>query len=99
MTVQNIPVTAAANQSLSAVLDNQACLLGLRTLNGSLYISVSIAGAPVISTRICRDRQRILVNAQYRGMRGELIFIDTQGSSDPAFSGLGTRFLLLYVTP
>jgi hypothetical protein len=33
------------------------------------------------------------------GFIGDLIFIDTQGTSDPNYTGLGSRFLLAYLSP
>ncbi len=33
----------------------------------------------------------------YLGFTGSLLFIDTQGTSDPDYTGLGTRYFLIYV--
>jgi hypothetical protein len=33
---------------------------------------------------------------QYLGFVGNVMFIDTQGSSDPHAAGLGSRFQLVY---
>ncbi len=33
----------------------------------------------------------------YLGFIGDLLFIDTQGTSDPDYTGLGTRYFLVYV--
>jgi hypothetical protein len=32
------------------------------------------------------------------GFIGNLLFVDTQGSSDPTYDGLGSRFSLVYLT-
>lgn len=37
-------------------------------------------------------------SSNYIDFDGNLIFIDQQGKADPTFEGLGSRFLLLYVT-
>ena len=34
----------------------------------------------------------------YTGFIGNLLFIDTQGNSDPSYDGLGSRFSLVYLT-
>jgi hypothetical protein len=40
------------------------------------------------------------LNAAYRGFKGDFAFVDTQGVSDPQFSGLGptaaARYQLIY---
>jgi hypothetical protein len=46
--------------------------------------------------RIIRDRQRLLVDAGYRGFIGDFAMIDTQGRADPVYSGLGGRYQLVY---
>jgi hypothetical protein len=38
-----------------------------------------------------------LLASQYRGFRGEFMFVDQQGDNDPRFAGLGTRYLLVYL--
>ena len=40
-----------------------------------------------------------MVMTAYLGFVGELFFLDTQGSNDPVYTGLGSRYLLLYVFP
>ena len=37
-----------------------------------------------------------LVRSAYLGFIGQLAFFDTQGTSDPDYSGLGTRYQLVY---
>jgi hypothetical protein len=38
------------------------------------------------------------VRSLWLGFSGDLMFSDTQGSSDPSSPGLGTRYLLFYLT-
>ena len=35
--------------------------------------------------------------SSYLGFVGDLMFSDTQGTSDPSSPGLGTRYLLMYI--
>lgn len=93
---QVIPLTATANQTLSVVLNSQSCSISLRTLGELLYLSMSVSGTPVITTRVCRNLQNLMEDAGYRGFTGALMFVDTQGTEDPEASGLGTRYLLAY---
>jgi hypothetical protein len=39
---------------------------------------------------VCRD---------YLGFQGNIVFIDTQGTKNPEYSGLGTRYELIYMAP
>lgn len=100
---QQIPVVAAPAQTMSVNLSNQSCLVALRTLgigvDAHLYFTLTVAGVVVVTNRICRNVQRILEDAGYRGFQGDFMFIDQQGDTDPVYTGLGARYLLLYILP
>ena len=38
-----------------------------------------------------------MVRYSYLGFKGDLIFIDNDGESDPQWEGLGSRYLLYYI--
>lgn len=95
--MRTIPITAVPSQTLSVILDRQPAQIMLRQNGASLYLDLRLDGTPIVLTRICRDRQLILTDAQYRGFRGQLMFVDLQGTSDPVYTGLGTRFVLVYL--
>jgi hypothetical protein len=88
-----IPLEAVPSQTVNVTLANQAAKITVRTIGTKLYFSLD----GVVTNRICRDRQRLLVDAQYRGFEGEFAFVDTQGVDDPVFTGLGARFQLVYI--
>lgn len=98
---QQVPVGAVAGQTLTINLGQQACLIELRTMglgaDAHLYFTLTVGGAPVVTTRVCRNLQRLLLDAQYRGFHGDFVFIDTQGDADPVYTGLGTRWVLVYL--
>ena len=54
-----------------------------------------IGGAQVIAGRYCNDRVG-LVRQAYLGFTGWLYFVDTQGGDDPYYTGLGSRYILVY---
>jgi hypothetical protein len=87
-----IPLQPTPSQTLSITLDGQLAKITLRTLGSLLYFSLD----GVVATRVCRDRQRLLVDAGYRGFRGDFAFVDQRGASDPVFTGLGDRYQLVY---
>jgi hypothetical protein len=92
-----IPLQAVPNQTLAVTLARQPVQLAVRQNGGSLYIDVMHNGLYIVRTRICRNRQRLLLDAGYRGFAGDFMFVDTQGSDDPQYAGLGVRYQLLYI--
>lgn len=100
---QQVPLAAVPSQTFSINLGSQACQIELRTLgldaDAMLYFSLSVGATPIVKTRICRNVQRLLEDAQYQGFQGDFMFVDTQGDTDPAYAGLGSRYQLLYVLP
>jgi hypothetical protein len=95
--MQTIPVTAVPSQSFAVTLANQACAISLTTRNGKLYFSLSVGGVPIATMRVCRNSQRILLDSQYQGFVGDFTFIDTKGDTDPTYTGLGSRYKLIYL--
>jgi hypothetical protein len=96
-----IPLQAVPNQTLNVTLDRQAAQIALRQNGDHLYFDLQLGERYITRTRICRDRQRLLLNTDYKGFVGDFIFIDTQRSiqeaQNPFFTGLGDRFALIYL--
>lgn len=92
-----IPLIATPSQTLTVTLGNQSCAISVYQRRTGLYLDLSINGAAIATGLLCRDRVR-LVRAAYRAFVGELAFIDTQGANDPAYSGLGSRYVLVWGT-
>lgn len=88
-----VPLEAVPSQTVNVTLANQQAKITVRTIGTKLYFSLD----GVITNRICRDRVRMLVDAQYRGFVGEFEFRDTQGGNDPVYTGLGSRYFLVYL--
>jgi hypothetical protein len=105
--MQNIPVSPVPAQVMTVQLNgtqsgtpyNQNVRIRLYQLGTyGLFMDVYLSGALIVGGQICQDKNRIIRDA-YLGFVGDLIVRDTQGSSDPDWSGLGTRYLLTYLTP
>jgi hypothetical protein len=94
-----VPLSAVPTQTVDVILDGQACQLSLRQNGANMYLDLIADGRDIVLTRICRNRQLLLLDAQYRGFRGELFFLDTQGELDPSYLGLGPngRYVLVYL--
>jgi hypothetical protein len=94
--MQEVPTQAIANQSIQVQLADQACTLNVYQLAYGLFMDVYVNGALVVGGVVCQDANRI-VRSLYLGFHGDLMWADTQGSDDPVYTGLGTRFRLIYV--
>lgn len=94
--MQTIPLQSVPSQSLSVLLSGQNCQINVYQKSTGLYLDLSINNAPLLSTVLCRDRVK-LVRQPYLGFVGDLAFVDTQGLSDPDYTGLAGRFALVYL--
>jgi hypothetical protein len=66
-----------------------------------LYVSTAFANPSptlILGGQICQNLN-FLVRSLYLGFVGDLAFNDTQGTANPVYTGLGTRFQLVYLTP
>ena len=96
--MQVIPLAATPNQTMKCVLGGQYCTIRLMTTSAGLLIDVLVNESPVVQGVLCLDQNR-LIRYPYLGFVGDLVFVDTQGSQDPEYSGLGSRYQLLYLSP
>ncbi len=98
--MRTIPLAAVPSQTLTVALDGQSAQIALRQNGGALYFSLRLGTTPIVSTRICRNAQLLLIDAQYRGFQGEFMFVDLQGEADPEYSGLGPtgRYALVFIS-
>ena len=62
-----------------------------------MFIDLFLNNVLIIGGVLCLDRTYI-VRDSYLGFSGDLFFADTQGTSDPYYTDLGTRYLLVYLT-
>lgn len=97
MSVQ-VPLAAVPSQTESITLGGQQCQIAVRLLGDTLYFSLSINNTPILVNHACRNRTRMLLAQQYSGFQGDFVFVDTQGDHEPEFTGLGGRYVLLYLT-
>jgi hypothetical protein len=91
-----IPIQATPAQSLNSVLGGQNCQINIYQKSTGLFLDLLVSNSPIILSTICLDRVK-LVRETYLGFIGDLVFTDTQGTSDPVYTGLGSRFVLLYL--
>lgn len=93
--MQKIPIIAAPNQTFSITLGGQQCRITVRQKSTGVYLDLVANNVAIVTTAICRDRVALVRNA-YRPFTGNLAFVDTQGTTDPQYSGFGARYQLVY---
>ena len=96
MTLQTIPLSATPSQLSRVSLGGQPCTIKVYQKSTGLYLDLLVSDKPVITGRLCHNANR-LVRDEYLGFVGDLMFVDTAGSSDPDSTGLGGRFILTYM--
>lgn len=98
---QVVPLQAIPNQTLQAQLGGQAATLNVYQQAFGLYVDVFLGNQPVVQGIIGLNGNLIIRNT-YFGFSGDLIFLDVQATpttpgADPVYTGLGTRFFLIYL--
>lgn len=99
--MQVVPLQPLPNQTLYVQLNGQACTLNIFQYAYGLFMSVSVGNNLIIASVLCENFVRIVRDA-YLGFSGDFVFLDMQGTEDPAYTGLGgssARFQLLYLLP
>jgi len=86
-----IPLSADPSQTLTVQLGQQACRLVVRQRRTGIFVDLYLNDSPIaLGMKACNLVR--LVRAKYLGFIGDLFFTDTQGTADPFYTGLGTRF-------
>ena len=92
-----IPLQPVASQVVKAVLGGQNFQIFIYQKAQGMFVDINVDGIDVMSAVIARDVTP-LISREYAGVSGNLIFTDTQGSHEPTYDGLGTRYTLVYLT-
>lgn len=92
-----VPLQAVPNQTLAITLAGQACQLALRQNGDNMYFDLTVNGTNIVLCRVVRNKQRLCIDAQYRPFVGDFLFNDTQGDTQPEYTGLDSRYLLYYL--
>ena len=93
----SVPLAPVPSQTLSVILGVQNVNLSVYVESTGIYMDVVSNGATIATTRILRDGARVLQDEQYSGFVGDFVMVDTQGELDPVYTGLGSRFQLVYL--
>lgn len=91
-----VPLQPVPNQTLTVSLGNQTCQINVYQKSTGLFLDLYVSNVLIIGGVMCQNLNRI-VRDLYLGFVGDLCFIDNQGSSDPAYTGLGAKYSLAYL--
>jgi hypothetical protein len=94
--MMSISVAAVPNQSLQTQVGGQNVTINLAQTAYGLFMDVLVNGSPIVYGVICENLNRI-VRSVYLGFIGDFVFFDSQGTTDPIYTGLGTRYQLIYL--
>lgn len=94
-----VPTKPLASQTLTTTLNGQSTTINVYALGqgdaAPLYMDVLLNGSLVVGGVVCQNLNRI-VRDIYRGYSGDFAWNDTQGTDDPQYGGLGSRWQLWY---
>lgn len=94
--MQIIPLQAVPSQILQVTLAGQNAQINVYQKAFGLFCDLYVNNALIIGGVLCENLNRI-VRSAYLGFIGDLAFFDTQGESDPVYSGMGARYQLAYL--
>ena len=95
--MQTVPLQPVPSQSTKVGLGGQNCQILVYQKPQGVFVDINAGGVDISVGTIARDAVP-LVSREYAGFSGNLLFIDSQGSADPSYDGLGDRFALVYLT-
>jgi hypothetical protein len=91
-----VPAQPIPNQTVNVVLDGQASTLNIYQKSTGLFLDLLLGTVPIVQGIICLNYSLIVRNT-YFGFIGDLVWYDTQGNTDPVYTGFGQRYFLAYL--
>jgi hypothetical protein len=105
-----VPLQAVPNQTVAVTLASQSCQinvyektrytgftnLGVWNSYTIMFMDLYVNNVLIVGGVIARNGVQIVRDA-YFGFTGDFMFVDTQGTSDPTSSELGSRYQLFYL--
>lgn len=98
-----IPIQPVPSQQVLCVLANQNCQIAIYERAGrgftKIYVDLNSNGTNMCLATLAHNGVPLDPCNSYDGFQGNLFFIDTQGVEDPEYTGFGSRWFLVYLTP
>ena len=94
---QTLTVNLAGQQVQLNLYTRSQDSSGSVTGNNGLYCDVEVNNVQLVGGVYCTNLVPIMQDS-YLGLVGDLVWLDTQGTRDPLSPGLGSRFVLYYLS-
>jgi hypothetical protein len=94
--MQIIPLRPVPSQTLMVTLADQLAQIDIYQKAYGLHLDLRVSDVLLLAGVVCQDRN-LIVRSDYIGFVGDLCFVDTQGTADPTYEGLGIRYGLAYI--
>lgn len=95
--MQQIPLQPIPSQIVRCVLGQQNVTLFIYQKPQGVFVDVTVENESIVTAALALDITPIVCR-DYAGFVGNLMFTDTQGNSDPDYTGFAERFALVYLT-
>lgn len=92
-----IPISDVKNQVLTVNLGGQEVNIKLIMRLNHLFIDVICNNEYIVLSKLCLNNEPI-IGYKYLPFKGELFFEDTQGNENPIYGGLGSRYVLKWIS-
>lgn len=96
--MQSIPLQPIPSQSVMVILNDQNCNIAIYQKSTGVYCDLAINGVVIWTCAVCLNNTPICAY-EYIPFVGKLLFFDTQGDSDPDYTGFDDRYMLYYLEP
>lgn len=96
--IVQIDLIATPSQRAAVQLGDQSCTIDVYQRSHGLFLDLYVSDVPIVRGALCLD-SNLLVRDAYLGFVGDLMAMDIQGVSDPDYTGLGSRFVLVWIAP
>jgi hypothetical protein len=93
-----IPIQPVPSQIILCVLGGQNVQIGIYLKAGNLYADINSNGVDMCIGCLALNAVPLDACNSWDGFQGNLYLIDTQGVADPLYTGLGSRWLLVYLS-
>lgn len=92
--MDTLPISSVPSQSFSITLNGQYCRISVYQKSTGVFLDLTVGTNAICTSAICLDRVGII---RLAGFNGQLRFVDTQGATDPVYTGFNTRYKLTYL--
>jgi hypothetical protein len=96
-----VPLQPIPNLTLQCQINGQACTISIVQMAYGLFMTLEVGSALIVSNVLMQNLNRIVRDA-YLGFIGDFVIVDTQGTQNPDYTGLGgpnARYQLVYLAP